>query len=410
MQASVENVNNKKTENIKKSLEKESEFGSKIDLEMYSIPEETIEVQKLDDLNPEIKDMIKKVGITPDTSDKSGSFMMYNANVSHKSAYSDSFELMSTKDAIKKYDGLSEYAWNLVHPEKDKYTASDYLNKSDGYFIRVFKGQKVVNPIQACMMIGMDDSVQYVHNIIVLEEGSELNLLTGCITHDDIQRALHVGITEIYIKKNAKLTYSMIHNWGDTVDVRPRTSIKIEEGGQLVNNYVCLTPAKSVQTNPVTYLEGPNASAFFNTVAVAYKGSVLDLGSRVYLNSPHTKTEIISRTITLGGEVISRGDIIANAENVYGHLECNGLVLDPSGIQKAIPALESHAMDIELTHEASVGRVARDQVEYLMARGLSEEQAVGLIVRGFLSGGIEGIPEELSKEINDIVEKTKDAS
>lgn len=399
-----------KKDNIEKALQKEATFGSSINLDMYSVPEKTIQVQSLDELDTKTKKLIQKVGITSDTSDKSGSFMMYNAGVSHKSLQTSGVEMLSTKEAFKKYDGLSEYAWKLVDPQKDKYTASDYLNESDGYFIRVLPGEKVTKPIQSCMMIASKDAVQYVHNIVIVEEGAELNMITGCVTHDDVERALHVGITEIYIKKNAKLTYSMIHNWDESVEVRPRTAIKIEEGGQLVNNYVCLTPAKSVQTNPVTYLDGPHASAYFNTVAVAYTGSVLDLGSQVYLNAPHTKTEIISRTMTIGGEIISRGDIIGNAEHVYGHLECNGLVLSETGMQKAIPSLESHAMDIELTHEASVGRVARDQVEYLMARGLSEEQAVGLIVRGFLGGGIEGIPEELNKEINEIIEKTKGAS
>jgi Fe-S cluster assembly scaffold protein SufB len=134
------------------------------------------------------------------------------------------------------------------------------------------------------------------------------------------------------------------------------------------------------------------------------------MGSRVFLNAPNTKTEILSRTLTLGGEMISRGDIIANAPNVYGHLECNGLVMNENGKQKAIPALEANALDVEMTHEASIGRIARDQVEYLMTRGLSEGEATGLIVRGFLSAGIEGIPENLKEEIADIVKKTENAS
>jgi len=157
-------------------------------------------------------------------------------------------------------------------------------------------------------------------------------------------------------------------------------------------------------------LEGEGASAYFNTIAVAYPGSTLDMGSRVFLNAPNTKTEILSRTITIGGAMISRGDIIGNAPNVYGHLECNGLVMDSRGSQQAIPALEANAMDVEMTHEASVGRIARDQVEYLMTRGLDEQQATSLIVRGFLSAGIEGIPEILKEDIDDIIAKTADAS
>jgi hypothetical protein len=129
----------------------------------------------------------------------------------------------------------------------------------------------------------------------------------------------------------------------------------------------------------------------------------LDLGSRVIFDAPDTKAELVSRTITTGGTVIARGEIIGNAVQSKGHLECHGLVLNSKGTQRAIPILEANVDDIELTHEAAVGRIAREQVEYLMARGLSEEEAVGMIVRGFLDVGISGIPDELQKDIDETI-------
>jgi len=402
--------NDEKAKRIRQSLDKEAKYGSFVDLKTYHIPDESMKVDKMTDLNSLVKSSLMNVGITADSKNASGNFMMYNNQVSHRSSAVDGLELMSVKEALKKHDWLEEYMWKLVDPEADKYTAKSYLEDSDGYFIRVLPGVKIDFPVQSCLMIGTNEGLQTVHNIIIIEEGAELEIVTGCLTHDDVKRALHVGVSEMYVKKDAKLTFSMIHSWDESVEVRPRTGIRIEAGGQLINNYVCLKPARSIQTNPSAYLEGEGASAYFNTIAVAHPGSSLDMGSRVFLNAPHTKTEIISRTITIGGEIISRGDIIGNATQVYGHLECNGLVMDSRGSQRAIPALEANAMDVEMTHEASIGRIARDQVEYLMTRGLDEAQATSLIVRGFLSAGIEGIPEILKEDIDDIIAKTADAS
>jgi Fe-S cluster assembly scaffold protein SufB len=129
------------------------------------------------------------------------------------------------------------------------------------------------------------------------------------------------------------------------------------------------------------------------------------MGSRVEMNAPGTSAEIISRSITLGGRMIARGKLIGNAQGVKAHLECRSLVLNDGGLTLAIPELESNIADVEMTHEAAVGKIARDQVEYLMMRGLTEEQAVGMIVRGFLEGGIKGLPEHLKKEIDNAIEK-----
>ena len=411
-----DNENNSKTqnkgatENVRKSLDKEAMYGGYVDLKAYHIPDESLEVKKMTDLDSMIQKSLTTVGITTGETDASGNFLMYNNKVSHRSSTEEGLEIMSLKEALQKHDWLNDYLWKLVNPETDKYTAKSYLEDSDGYFIRALPGAKFETPVQSCLMIGAEEALQTVHNIIIVEEGAELSIVTGCLTHGDVKRALHIGVSEMYVKKGGKLTFSMIHDWDEAVEVRPRTGIRIEENGQLINNYVCLKPTKSIQTNPAAHLEGEGATAYFNTIAVAHPGSTLDMGSRIYLNAPNTKTEIISRTITIGGEMISRGDIIGNAPHVYGHLECNGLVLNENGSQRAIPALEANAMDVEMTHEAAIGRIARDQVEYLMTRGLDENEATGLIVRGFLSAGIEGIPEILKEDIDEIIRKTADAS
>ncbi|MBC7085033.1 MAG: SufD family Fe-S cluster assembly protein [Methanomethylovorans sp.] len=389
------------------ALKKTPPYGEDLNLDDYEVAgKEENFTQDLMALSEDDKKTLINVGVIPTEENRIGTFIMLNNAVSHASVKKeDEVELLSLQNALKKYDWLKDYSWNLVKPDTDKYTAISYLQNADGYFIRAPAGKKSKMPVQTCLLIGSKNSSQMVHNLIVVEEGAHLDVITGCSTRKDVERGLHLGISEMYVKKGATLNFTMIHNWAEQIGVRPRTVVYVEEGGTYINNYVTLKPVKSVQTYPTVLLEGNGAFARLNSIGVAHPGSELDLGSRVIFNAPNTKAELISRTITTGGKVIARGEMIGNANGAKGHLECHGLVLSDVGTQRAIPILEANVEDIELSHEAAVGRIAREQIEYLMARGLTEEEAVGMIVRGFLDVGIQGIPEELKASIDETIAK-----
>jgi hypothetical protein len=130
----------------------------------------------------------------------------------------------------------------------------------------------------------------------------------------------------------------------------------------------------------------------------------MDLGSQVILNGVGSRTEIISRAITTGGNIIARGYIEGNALDVKGHLECRGLILKGEGHIHAIPELKGNLAGIDLSHEAAVGKIAEEEVEYLMMRGLTRDEATATIVRGFLRVDIEGLPPDLSEQIKQAIE------
>ncbi len=396
--------------NLKKRAEsavsKKAAFGEDFELEKF---EEGSKVSKpiedLKTLDEESKRTLLQVGVVPSEEGRSGSLIVMDNAVAHSSLKDKNVELMSTHKAMEKYEWLKDYSWKLVQVDADKYTAKTYLEDADGYFIRVPAGKKSSMPVQTCLMLGSKNVSQTVHNIIIVEEGASLDIITGCTSKKGVEEGLHLGISEMYVKKGATLNFTMIHNWAEQIGVRPRTVIHVEEGGTYISNYICLKPVRSVQTYPTVKLEGKGAVTRLNTIAIAHSGSELDLGSRAIFNAPGTKAELISRTITIGGRIVARGEMIANEKGAKGHLECKGLVLG-KGSQLAIPVLEANVDDVELTHEAAVGKIAKDQVEYLMARGLTEEEAVGMIVRGFLDVGIRGIPDELKKDIEDTIAQT----
>ncbi|MCQ1535140.1 SufD family Fe-S cluster assembly protein [Methanosarcina sp. KYL-1] len=397
--------------NLKKraesAAEKKAAFGEDFELEKFGEASKVSKpVEDLQVLDEESKKTLLQVGVIPSGEGRAGSLLMLDNAISHSSLKDESVELTSTKKALEKHEWLKDYFWKLVPVDADKYTAKTYLEDADGYFIRAPAGRKSALPVQTCLLLGSKKVSQTVHNIVIVEEEAQLDIITGCTTKKGVEEGLHLGISEMYVKKGATLNFTMIHNWAEQIGVRPRTVVHVEEGGTFISNYICLKPVRSVQTYPTVRLEGKGAVARLNTIAIAHPGSELDLGSKALFNAPGTRAELISRTITTGGKVIARGEMIGNAKGAKGHLECKGLVLSEKGSQRAIPILEANVDDIELTHEAAVGKIAKDQVEYLMARGLSEEEAVGMIVRGFLDVGIRGIPEELRSEIEDTITQT----
>jgi Fe-S cluster assembly scaffold protein SufB len=249
--------------------------------------------------------------------------------------------------------------------------------------------------------------VQNVHNIIIAEEGSEMHIITGCATSSKDEPGLHLGVSEFYIKKGAKITFTMIHNWNPEIAVRPRTTAIIEEGGLFLSNYLLMKPVNSIQMYPTARCAGENSVVRFNSILVAAQGSSIDAGSRVFLDAPKSRTEIVSRAITTGGNITARGYIEGNAPDVKGHLECRGLILGEKGAIHAIPELKGTLAGIDLSHEAAVGKIAEEEVEYLMSRGLTRHEATAAIVRGFLRVDIEGLPPMLGAELKKAVEASE---
>ncbi|MEW6573531.1 MAG: SufD family Fe-S cluster assembly protein [Bacillota bacterium] len=341
------------------------------------------------------KERLLYTGIDVTGKGRAGTFMQLDHSVVHCRSVQEGVEVLNIRDAVEKYDWIGEYFGRLI-PLEGKLDGRPLT----GYFIRVLPGVKTRYPVQASLYIGREGLAQEVYNLVLVEEGASLDVITGCATGALVHRGLHIGITEAYVKRGAKLSFTMIHNWGKEVVVRPRGATLVESDGVFLSNFVCLSGVKSLEMNPFTRLAGESAVARYNTILVAPPGTMMDTGSRVFLSAPRTKAEIISRAITTGGEIISRGYIAGEVPGARGHLECRGLMLSEHGRIYAIPELEASVANVELSHEAAVGKVAEEEIEYLMARGLDEEEATATIVRGFLNVRIEGLPEVLQAEID----------
>ncbi|MDQ7792361.1 MAG: SufD family Fe-S cluster assembly protein [Desulforudis sp.] len=363
-------------------------------------------LERLDILD---RNRLVQTGIEFSGTDRSGTFMQMDDSIVHCGVEQPGVEVLSTEEAVSRYDWLADYYWKSVSPEADEYTAYAREYSRHGYFIRALPGVKASYPVQASLYLAENGFAQAVHNIVIVEEGAELNIITGCASGHAVRTGMHLGISEFYIKKNAKLTFTMIHNWGEDMYVHPRSGMVVEEGGVFLSNFVCMHPVHELKMNPLTRLTGPGALVRSNSILVAQPGVKMDVGSRVWLEAPNTKAEIIARALTTGGDILNRGHLRGDAAGIKAHLECHGLILSPEGLIHAIPELEARVAGAEMSHEAAVGKIAQEEIEYLMARGLSEEEATSTIVRGFLNVKMDGLPAELQAEIDRAVKQNQDS-
>ncbi len=217
--------------NAKKAEKKPAFLGPDIDLNAYS--DQAVEhanIHRLRELPDEAKEKATNVGIELEEACRSGSFFQIDHSVILSTTYHSGLEVMSTTEALKKYDWLSDYWWKAVEVGKDKYTAQAELKQNQGYFLRALPGAKVELPIQACLFMTQEGLAQNVHNIIIAEEGSQLHIITGCATAPMMSTGLHIGVSEFSVKKNAQVSFTMIQNWAEEMEVRPRTATIVDHG------------------------------------------------------------------------------------------------------------------------------------------------------------------------------------
>ena len=367
----------------------------------------TSQTDKIENLQEEDKTALSEVAVFVEDKKRSGTFVLKDSSPICGLTHQEGIELMPIAAALKKYKWLEEkYFWKLISKEKSEITRVCASEKTPlGYFIRVEKGKKVTLPTQAALYMAKSNEKQIIHNIVILEEDSELELITGCVTKQGIHKGEHIAVSETYIGRNAKFTNTMVHSWGSEVEVKPHSVTVVEEGGSFVSNYVSLRPAGKIVSNPVTYLNGQGSSAKYFSIILGSESSEIDLGGDVYLNAKGTSAEIAHRAVCTGGKIIQRGMLIGK-EECHAHVDCSGMLITPGeeGFIESIPGVKAYHEDARMSHEASIGKIAPSEVQYLMTHGMKEKEAISMIIRGFLDSDIKGLGPELDKRIAEIAE------
>ncbi len=345
---------------------------------------------------------LAKTGVLLHDTQRSATMVVRDHHTIYLQNNTKGFEILPLSTALARYDWLREkYLFKAISADYDEAVARCAAQEKPlGFFIHVQEGEKVALPCQAAMYMASEKLAQMVHNIVILEEGAQLQLITGCATRHNVHSGLHFAVEEYFIGKNAILTSTMVHSWGSEVLVYPRAGTIVEEGGRYESNFISLRAPKHVMTNPQTFLNGKGASAKYLTIVLDSPGSVLETGGKVYLNAEDTSAELVHRGVCTGGTMHQGGLLIGNAP-CKAHVDCAGMLLDTTGQGRieSVPGLQSHHPDARMSHEASIGKLAPEQIEYLMSRGMEEQEAISLLIRGFLGVDIVGLGTELDAEI-----------
>jgi len=304
---------------------------------------------------------------------------------------------MPVREAVEKLPWAKRYYWELIEPDRDRYTATAALHEG-GVFVYIPPGLRLPGPISVSYLVSVHDATQPVHNIVVVGEGAEVDLLMGC---GSTAPGLHIGVTEMYVERGARLRYTMIHNWHRGFHARPYTAAVLGEGASLEYYYVAPSTGASISAKPLIRL-AEKASLYSSKVVLAGPGSKLYLGMHAVLEGRGASAELVSKTVAQESSYTYVELIVEDLAGGRGHTDCSTLLLGDARVDTS-PRLVARHPDADLSHEAAIGRIDEEVLEYLATRGFREEEAAALIVYGFASVEAKTLPENIKKIIDGAV-------
>ncbi|MFV0249605.1 MAG: Fe-S cluster assembly protein SufB [Bacilli bacterium] len=313
-----------------------------------------------------------------------------------------------TDTALREHSDLfKQYFNNLVKFDENKYTALNGAVWSGGTFIYIPPNTKIDRPLQSYFRINSKNMGQFERTIIVVDEGSDLHYMEGCTAPTYTSDSLHAAVVEIYVKKNAKCRYTTIQNWSSDVYNLVTKRAIVEENGLMewIDGNI---GSKINMKYPSCILNGVGAKGNCISIAVAGSYQIQDTGAKMIHLAPNTTSNIISKSIALkGGNATYRGsvNITKNAINSFSTIKCDTILLDEESKSDTIPINIVNNNSSFIEHEASVSKISKDKLFYLMSRGISEEKAKELIIMGFIDKFREELPMEYAVELNHLLKK-----
>lgn len=311
-------------------------------------------------------------------------------------------------EAVKQYPELVKkyFMTSCVPINLHKFTALHAACWSGGTFIYVPKGVHVDLPLQAYFRMNAKSGGQFEHTLIIVDEGANLHYIEGCSAPQYTKSSLHAGCVEIHVLKGARARYSSIENWSrNTYNLNTKRAVVSEDGiiewvnGNLGSGVTMLYPA--------SLLVGNNSKSNFIGIAFANKDQNQDTGCKVIHVGKNTSSTIVSKSIAKNGGITSYRGLVSIRKGATGaksSVECDALMIDNLSQSNTYPYIDSKEQEVDVAHEATVGKISEEQIFYLMSRGLSEEQAVGMIVSGFIEPIVKELPLEYAVELNRLIE------
>jgi Fe-S cluster assembly protein SufB len=387
------------------------------DIYYYIKPTEQ-QVDAWDELPESVKSTYEKLGI-PEAERKylAGvtaqyeSEVVYHRNREDLEAQGVIFTDMDT--ALREHPEIVKAYFGTVIPKNDnKFAALNSSVWSGGSFIYVPPGVSVDMPLQAYFRINAENMGQFERTLIIADEGSQVHYIEGCSAPVYTTDSLHSAVVEIVVKPSARVTYTTIQNWSNNVFnlVTKRARVETEGHMEWIDGNI---GSRLTMKYPAVYMVGPKASGEVLSVAYAGSGQHQDAGAKMVHAAPETTSKIVSKSISKdGGRTSYRGLVRVedDARGCKSHVQCDALILDDHSVSDTFPYMEVGSRDAVIGHEATVSKVADEQLFYLMSRGLSHEQAMGMVVNGFIEPVTRTLPMEYAVEWSRLIELQMEGS
>jgi Fe-S cluster assembly protein SufB len=366
-----------------------------------------------DDLPADIKNTYDKLGIPEAEKQRlvSGVAAQYESEVVYHKIREDLEEqgvlFLDTDTALKEHEDIfKEYFGTVIPVGDNKFAALNTSVWSGGSFIYVPKGVHVDIPLQAYFRINTENMGQFERTLIIVDEGAYVHYVEGCTAPIYSSDSLHSAVVEIIVKKNARCRYTTIQNWSNNVYNLVTKRATCEEGATMewVDGNI---GSKVTMKYPAVYMTGPHAKGEVLSVAMAGEGQHQDAGAKMVHAAPHTSSSIISKSIARGGGRTSyRGlvQVMEGSHHSASTVKCDALLVDTISRSDTYPYVDIREDDVSMGHEATVSKISDDQLFYLMSRGLTEDEAMAMIVRGFIEPIAKELPMEYALELNRLIE------
>lgn len=360
----------------------------------------------------EIRDTFDKLGIPEAEKESmlSGVGAQYDSEVVYHSIQkylSDQGVIYTDfETGLKEYPEIvKKYFSKCITPNLHKYAALHYAVWSGGSFVYVPKGVNVDIPLQSYFRLNAPGAGQFEHTLIIIEEGAYCHFIEGCSAPKYNVINLHAGAVELFVGEGATLRYSTIENWSRNMyNLNTKRAI-VEKDGKI--EWVSGSFGSKVSMlYPASILVGENASSEFTGISFAGEGQNLDTGAQVVHAAPHTTSTVNTKSISKsGGIAIYRGlvEIKENAVGAKNSTSCESLMLDNKSRSDTIPTIKIENNNIDIGHEAKIGRISDSVIFYLMSRGISEQEAKEMVVRGFAEPIAKELPMEYAVEMNNLI-------
>jgi Fe-S cluster assembly protein SufB len=314
---------------------------------------------------------------------------------------------LDTDTALKEYPELfKEYFATVIPVGDNKFASLNTSVWSGGSFIYVPKGVHVEIPLQAYFRINTENMGQFERTLIIVDEGAYVHYVEGCTAPIYSSDSLHSAVVEIIVKKNARCRYTTIQNWSTNVYNLVTKRAVCSEGATMewIDGNL---GSKVTMKYPAVYMYGEHAKGEVLSVAMAGEGQHQDAGAKMVHAAPHTSSSIISKSIARGGGRTSyRGlvQVLEGSHHSKSTVKCDALLVDAISRSDTYPYVDVREDDVSMGHEATVSKISDDQLFYLMSRGMTEDEAMAMIVRGFIEPIAKELPMEYALELNRLIE------